>query len=477
MSLKGHLSNLLAKWSTNSQYMSLPGSSTDGQRVSFRSRRVAVALVLVATGLLSLAWLSSGGSGAEVESTAPKVNQTLSSDSGEQWDPLSVLEGPPPFPDNLRSDKKYITAWIGSGWTNDVMSYINLIYLGLITERIPVIPTFATTHGISVDEEKIRFSEVFDLQRLQKELRMPVIEWGDVKQNTSVEVDEIGCWSSWLGLKPESSNSPPIWTAIPHWLKLDISYTPAPRWINLSPTGNDIWGSFSAYAALTFPEQITEYATDPIPSPEQGLKLPPDQHMVCFDQTYYVGGLADWEYRHDYGFAWRFVGKYLHWNHRLEGIANQYVRKTLGVADGENTPTWITVHARRGDFTSVCREYNVPLDSCYPPISAFVKQVEAVKQELLDKTGMVVDNVIMTSDEKDPKWWEEVAALGWRHVDHSETGEQYGVWYPIFIDAVIQSGGMGLVGTEKSTMSVIAQRRVEAWRDGSSRMVKFPYID
>ncbi|KAH6909017.1 hypothetical protein BKA70DRAFT_1371714 [Coprinopsis sp. MPI-PUGE-AT-0042] len=310
------------------------------------------------------------------------------------------------------------------------MSYINLIYLGILTERIPVIPTFAVTHGISTQEPRVRFSEVFDLPRLRKELRMPVIEWGDVKQNSSEEVDEIGCWSSWAG-------GAPIWTTIPHWLKLDISYTPAPRWINLNPAGTDVWGSFSAFAALTFPQQTKEFAGEPVPSAEQGLKLPPDQHMMCFDQTYYVGALAQFEFVHDYSPAWRFVGKHLHWNHRLEGIADQYVRKTLGVADGENTPTWITRFARNTAS---------PLDRCYIPIVN-------VKKELLDKKGMVVDQVIMTSDEEDPNW------------------------YPVFIDAVVQSGGMGLVGTDKSTMSIIAQRRVEAWLDGATRLVEFPSSD
>lgn len=138
-------------------------------------------------------------------------------------------------------------------------------------------------------------------------------------------------------------------------LFVDVSYTPAPQWINLNPGGGDVWGSFSAFAALTYPQQVKEFATDPVPSAEQDLKLPPDQHMMCFDQTYYVGALAvrllysipgqsltvqqQFEFIHDYSPAWRFVGKHLHWNHRLAGVADQYVRKTLGVADGENTPT------------------------------------------------------------------------------------------------------------------------------------------
>ncbi|KAF5371021.1 hypothetical protein D9615_010039 [Tricholomella constricta] len=58
------------------------------------------------------------------------------------------LIGPPiaRFRDNLRPDRKYIASCISAGWTNDVMTYINLIYLALITDRIPVIPMFPPFH-------------------------------------------------------------------------------------------------------------------------------------------------------------------------------------------------------------------------------------------------------------------------------------------------------------------------------------------
>lgn len=45
--------------------------------------------------------------------------------------------------------------------------------------------------------------------------------------------------------------------------------------------------------------------------------------------------------------------------------------------------------------------------------------------------------------------------------------------YPVLIDAVIQSGGAGFVGTDRSTMSILARRRVHSWRDGVTRIVKW----
>lgn len=45
--------------------------------------------------------------------------------------------------------------------------------------------------------------------------------------------------------------------------------------------------------------------------------------------------------------------------------------------------------------------------------------------------------------------------------------------YPLLVDAVIQSSGIGFIGTTGSTMSVLAGRRVESWYDGVFKQVKW----
>ena len=45
--------------------------------------------------------------------------------------------------------------------------------------------------------------------------------------------------------------------------------------------------------------------------------------------------------------------------------------------------------------------------------------------------------------------------------------------YPLLVDAVIQSSGIGFIGTTGSTMSVLAGRRVESWYDGVFKLVKW----
>lgn len=56
-----------------------------------------------------------------------------------------------------------------------------------------------------------------------------------------------------------------------------------------------------------------------------------------------------------------------------------------------------------------------------------------MQDEILDRKGIYIPmtRVIMTSDETDQAWWDEVAALGWAAMDHNEqhTVERYGRWY------------------------------------------------
>lgn len=43
--------------------------------------------------------------------------------------------------------------------------------------------------------------------------------------------------------------------------------------------------------------------------------------------------------------------------------------------------------------------------------------------------------------------------------------------HPLVIDSAIQSNGLGFVGTDRSTFSILSRRRVADWHGGSTRMV------
>ena len=79
----------------------------------------------------------------------------------------------------------------------------NLIYLALITERVPIVGPFTPSHVFGAGE--ILFSEVFDIDYLSERIRIPVLEWSEVKNYSSPEIEDIGCWSVWQAVKTSES--------------------------------------------------------------------------------------------------------------------------------------------------------------------------------------------------------------------------------------------------------------------------------
>jgi len=75
-----------------------------------------------------------------------------------------------------------------------------------------------------------------------------------------------------------------------------------------------------------------------------------------------------------------------------------------------------------------------------------------------------------SADETDADFWQEVKEMGWSYLDHTKeaTLEKHGEWYLSIIGQVAQSMATGFVGTEGSTFSLVAARRVEDWNNGIS---------
>ncbi|KAG1794731.1 hypothetical protein EV424DRAFT_1649070 [Suillus variegatus] len=116
--------------------------------------------------------------------------------------------------ENLRNDTKYITSRTSLGWTNDMITYGNLIYLALITERIPIILKFLSTH-IDPNAPPFIFGEVFDVPRLSQAVGIHLLQWHEVKDPESQVVDDLGCWTVWETVQqhieiPEPRRSPSL---------------------------------------------------------------------------------------------------------------------------------------------------------------------------------------------------------------------------------------------------------------------------
>jgi hypothetical protein len=79
----------------------------------------------------------------------------------------------------------------------------NLVYLALITDRIPVLPKFTPSHVLmdgSVGD--LPFGEVFDIPLLSLLIKSPVLEWRDIKIDESPAMETMGCWAIWSAQQP-----------------------------------------------------------------------------------------------------------------------------------------------------------------------------------------------------------------------------------------------------------------------------------
>ncbi|KZT35608.1 hypothetical protein SISSUDRAFT_1051183 [Sistotremastrum suecicum HHB10207 ss-3] len=441
------------------------------------------------------------------------------------------------FRDLLLPHHGYVTSFPNSGWTNDVMATGYLLLLALLTRRTPILPPYSPSHlpleaglipfGEVFDVE--RLSEGMGIPILEwhdiKNLSTPSNTDPKTKGYYGGEKEEVGCWTLWP--TQSLSGSEGKWHR-GKWadpMSLDISWTPVPFGRPAQPDRVDgLDWNLHAIADLGYPngrregiekgkewrtllldilsrkpggDKLSETIPDKIPIPNsKGNQLDPDDQLFCVDYLYYVSSRADDnhdEWWRESGMVWHTVGRHMHWTPRLRSMASEYISHILDIpfVEGGPIPPYIAVHVRRSDFRNICG--STPLEECMAPLSAYATRVKEVRDELARKgfedTSEEYLKVIVLSDEplrtppNDPsypagsseKWWGDVKNLGWFHVDHDtwKTEEKYGMWYTVFLDAAIQSYGIGFVGTAGSTMSSIALRRTEEWSGGAGRTVRW----
>jgi len=87
----------------------------------------------------------------------------------------------------------------------------NLIYIGLLSSRIPVLPPFHAVHHFSVDVQPLIFGDIFDIPYLVSQIHSPVLQWSDIKiadyfgtnytteQLQSGDEEKLSCWTMYEG--------------------------------------------------------------------------------------------------------------------------------------------------------------------------------------------------------------------------------------------------------------------------------------
>ena len=77
-------------------------------------------------------------------------------------------------------------------------SKINLIYLAILSERIPIIPPPSFSHHVE-GHDIVFFHQVFDIDAFSESLQWPILDWSEVKAPESKQWDALGCWFTWYG--------------------------------------------------------------------------------------------------------------------------------------------------------------------------------------------------------------------------------------------------------------------------------------
>ena len=241
---------------------------------------------------------------------------------------------------------------------------------------------------------------------------------------------------------------------------------------------------------------------------------PPDPQLLCFDSTFFVGTANNlqkvreenddpageevpYEVPRDYeGDAWRLVGQYIRFNDEIEELAESYLVDLFGIRGREYIPPFISMHIvrplsspavlddmdktekvsiqRRTDFAQArglisIESYSSALsrllvrlqkriddpDSWHGPSSHLANYHNSLP-------ASVYAVVVTTDEEMSSEFVREVKKIGWKVVDHEKMGteDKYGGWYLPMIDGAILARGSGFVGTEWSTFSFLAVRKI-----------------
>ena len=259
-----------------------------------------------------------------------------------------------------------------------------MIYLAIITDRIPIIPPFAPDHHIrtcdllqcllpllkrtftlATSAGILPFGDIFDLDGLSDQLRVPVLEWRDVKslpttsdrnpfpyadrpEGSNPLSEPLGCWSTRAPSEPEPIRA----ENVIHHIGVDPAYTRVPFYTRLTDDPGEMHVVFSRLAALIYRSSIFSSASrsrispswehwgDPEKEPDKfeymapavsGHHRRPESHLSCFDVLYYMtSGAEQFEWRLGFSPVWRSVGRWLRFNARTHALVKEYLDDLFG---------------------------------------------------------------------------------------------------------------------------------------------------
>jgi hypothetical protein len=280
------------------------------------------------------------------------------------------------------------------------MTVGNIIYLAVLTGRTAILPPFAPSH-VGADAPLVPFSEIFDIERLSRALRAPLLEWHEVKDIESDALEPLGCWSVWGTVAPAEGPRKSVLTPVQKLGAWHRVPAPAPA-TGLTKRRHLVHGRARVDTARERqPHDVLEarQARVPrVPEPEPGhataavaraagraragraaalLRLSVlrvhRRGARASASVVRAGGLTQrqpYEYEHDYSPVWREIVTNMHWTRRMHSLADDVLRQVLAVPDGQpippvraspigrcarsRRPQYISLHVRHGDFGEWC---------------------------------------------------------------------------------------------------------------------------
>ncbi|KAL7410112.1 hypothetical protein BDY24DRAFT_418231 [Mrakia frigida] len=386
------------------------------------------------------------------------------------------------WPSRLMEDQFYFIAGAGGGVTNQVVTLANMIYIALLSSRVPIVPSIYGYAGqlggplVTSPLLDLPFSSMFDLPRLFDHLHREhglagIIEWKDLVNVTKGDAyDKWNATSDWVDISCWNAFVPPFQDPMrTHRLNPTFSPLPPPT---TPPRGGISIPTLTSYLHPDSP--IIQPYLQAINGTVASL---PSTKIACVDNLYYasVSIFVSNEWAGEAGFevgAWPAVGRHMHWNPELRARGETVRRWLFGVSEWEEPVDFISVHIRHGDFLGSC-PLSTP-DSDIVPLcrssDQYAYAVASMQSAILRQTGKTIKEVFVATDETDALFLHELTVVRrWKLVDEQlslRIRRDWGDWHPTLIDKVLLSMGKGFVGTYSSTMSIASARRVEDWNGG-----------
>ncbi|KAG0295290.1 hypothetical protein BGZ96_012063 [Linnemannia gamsii] len=125
--------------------------------------------------------------------------------------------------------------------------------------------------------------------------------------------------------------------------------------------------------------------------------------------------------------------------------------------------SYISIHARRGDFIEYCQQqFPHALSSCLPTSQELASKLNDV---LLSDPSLRGLPVYISTDEDRSEELDEFHSMGWQVLEDSFLGasERLGVFGPAMMDQVFMAQAQTLIGVRTSTFSRVGAYRQEDW--------------